>query len=95
MPAFLIANIEVLDPTTYAEYKRSVESTISAFGGRYLARGGNIERLEGDWLPHRIVLLEFPSVSQASAWWHSDEYAEAKAIRQRSARTDMFIVEGL
>jgi uncharacterized protein (DUF1330 family) len=95
VPAFLIANIEVLDPTTYAEYKRSVEATISAFGGRYLARGGNIERLEGDWSLHRIVVLEFPSVSQARAWWHSDEYAESKAIRQRSARTDMFIVEGL
>jgi len=95
MAALLIANIEVLDPTMYEDYKHDVEGTIAAFGGRYLTRGGKIHRLEGEWSPKRFVVLEFPSAAQANAWWHSREYATPKAIRQKCAKTDMFIVEGL
>ncbi len=94
MPAYVVVNIDVLDPVRYEEYKRLATPTVEAHGGRYLVRGGRTEVLEGKWIPRRIVVLEFPTVAQAKAWWDSPEYAHAKPIRQASARTDMFIVEG-
>ncbi|MFL5441248.1 MAG: DUF1330 domain-containing protein, partial [Myxococcales bacterium] len=64
-------------------------------GGRYLARGGKTDVLEGSWQPKRFVILEFPSVEKAKAWWGSTEYAEAKSIRQKAAKTSLVVVEGV
>jgi uncharacterized protein (DUF1330 family) len=95
MPAYVVVEIEVLDAERYEEYKRLVPPTLAAYGGRFLARGGRAETLEGGWAPKRIVILEFPSVERAEEWWGSSEYAEAKALRQATARTQMIVVEGL
>ena len=95
MPAYLIVNVEVFDGARYEDYKRLADVTVEAYGGRYLARGGRVEVLEGDWEPRRVVVVEFPTEAQARAWWDSPEYAEPKAIRQATAHTDMFVVEGL
>jgi uncharacterized protein (DUF1330 family) len=94
MSAYLLAEIEVLDAETYEGYMRLVPPTVAAFGGRYLARGGAVRALEGDWRPGRLALLEFPSVEQALAWWSSSEYEPLKALRQESTRTRMIVVEG-
>jgi uncharacterized protein (DUF1330 family) len=61
---------------------------------KFIVRGAKTESLEGDWNPERIVVLEFPSVERVKEWWSSEEYAPAKAIRQRAARTKMLVVEG-
>ncbi|HKX26409.1 MAG TPA: DUF1330 domain-containing protein [Blastocatellia bacterium] len=95
MPAYVVVNVEVQNPVGYEDYKGLVEPSIKAYGGRYLVRGGQVEVVEGDWVPNRFVIVEFPDAARAKAWWESAEYAEAKAIRQACARTDMFIVEGL
>lgn len=95
MAAYVIVNIEVTDPVRYEEYKKMAIATVAAHGGRYIARGGRAERLEGTWQPHRVVLLEFPTAQQAKAWWDCDEYRPAKAIRHASAKTEMMLVEGI
>ena len=95
MKAYVLAEIEVEDPERYEKYKALAPPAIAAHGGRYLARGGRTELLEGDRAPKRTVILEFPTVEQAKAWWASIDYADAKALRQASARTHMLIVEGL
>lgn len=95
MSAYVVAEVEVLDAEQYEVYKRIVPPTIAAHGGRYLARGGAVETLEGEWRPKRIVILEFPSLAQAAGWWSSVEYAEAKALRQAVTRTRMIAVEGV
>lgn len=95
MSAYVLSEIEVLDEERYEVYKRLAPPVIAAYGGRYLVRGGETETLEGDWSPKRIVILEFPTVAQAKAWWSSTEYSEVKAIRQATTRTRMIIVEGL
>ena len=69
MAAYVIANVEVTDPAAYEEYRAKVPGTIAAYGGRYLARAGATEVLEGDWTPHRLVILEFPSLAQLKAWY--------------------------
>jgi uncharacterized protein (DUF1330 family) len=95
MPAYVIVEIDVTDPAAYEEYKSACPATIEQFGGRYLARGGRAENLEGDWQPKRVVVLEFPSLDRAKAWWSSAEYRPVKAIRDRTARSRMIVVEGL
>jgi uncharacterized protein (DUF1330 family) len=94
MAAYLIVDIEITDPRRYEEYKALVPSLVAAFGGRYLARGGATEVLEGDRPAHRVVVVEFPSAEQARAWWSSAEYAPVKALRQASSRTSMILVNG-
>lgn len=87
--------MEITDPTTYEEYKKVVPPTISAYGGKYLTRGGRAEKLEGEWIPKRVVILEFESLEQAKKWWASEEYKAPKALRQRTALTNMIVVEGI
>jgi len=94
MAAYVIVDIQITDPRTYETYKEKACSSVHAFGGRYLARGGVVETLEGSWKPGRTVVLEFPSVQKAREWWGSELYAPIKAIRHASARTQMVLVEG-
>ena len=95
MPAYVAVQIDVRDAATYERYKELAPPSIAAYGGRYLVRGGATTTLEGEWSPARFVILEFPSVDLARRWWDSPEYAEAKALRQASASTQMLLVEGL
>ncbi len=95
MAAYVIVDVVVNDPEGFAPYREMAPATVAAYDGKYLARGGTLTPLEGGWDPLRISVLEFPSVERARAWWDSAEYAEAKAIRQRTTDTKMIIVEGV
>ncbi len=95
MPAYVIADIEVLDPVAYEEYKRLAGPTPAQFGGRYIVRGGPVQVVEGTWSPKRLVVLEFSSLEQAKAWYESEEYSRARAIRHQSARSHLIFVEGV
>jgi uncharacterized protein (DUF1330 family) len=94
MPAYVLVDISIEDPTAYERYKSLAPPSIARYGGRYLVRGGATTVLEGTWRPARLVVLEFPDAEQARAWWESPEYAEAKRLRQACARTEMLLVEG-
>ena len=94
MPAYVIVEVEIDDPAEYEGYKKLTPVSINAYDGKFVVRGAQTEALEGDWNPQRIVILEFPSVARAKEWCNSKEYAPAKALRQRSARTKMLVVEG-
>ncbi|HEX8151021.1 MAG TPA: DUF1330 domain-containing protein [Pyrinomonadaceae bacterium] len=95
MAAYVVVEVEVRDKEMYENYKRMVPPTLAAYGGRFVVRGGEVETLEGDWSPGRVVIVEFPSVERAKAWWGSEEYAEAKALRQATARSRMIVVAGV
>jgi uncharacterized protein (DUF1330 family) len=95
MPAYIVVEVEVQDTQRYEKYKSMVPPSLVPYGGRFIVRGGRVETLEGDWAPKRFVMVEFPSLEQAKAWWASTEYAEAKALREATARTQMIVVEGL
>ena len=94
MKAYVIANIDVQDPARYAEYVKLTPGTIAPFGGRFIARGGRAEKLEGDTAAYRLVILEFPSYDQAKAWYESDGYRVAMAVRQSASRGSLILVEG-
>jgi uncharacterized protein (DUF1330 family) len=95
MAAYVIVQVEVNDPVRYDDYKKMVPPSIAKFGGRFLVRGGKTHTLEGNWAPQRFVMVEFPSVEQAKAWWASPDYAEAKALRQATAESMMIVAEGI
>jgi len=95
MAAYVIAIVDVKDPARYESYRQMVLPTITAYGGRFVARGGRTEVLEGAWAPRRVVIVEFPSLERARAWWHSPEYAEAKALRQATSNGTLIVIEGV
>lgn len=95
MPAFVIVDIDITDPAGYEEYRKLATPTVSALGGKYIARGGKTEVLEGTWKPSRLVILQFDTIEKAKAWLNSDQYREPRMIRQRTACTNMIVTEGI
>ena len=95
MAAYVIVEIEVVDPVGYEEYKRLAGTTVEKYGGKYIVRGGKAEVLEGDWKPNRIVILEFDSMQRAKEWLNCEEYREPRKMRHRTAKTKMILVQGV
>jgi uncharacterized protein (DUF1330 family) len=89
----VVVEIEVKDPATYQQYVALAPASVQAHGGTYLARAGRTEKLEGDWLPRRLVILEFASVELAREWLDSPDYAPVKKLRHQSASTNMVVIE--
>ncbi len=95
MAAYVIADVKIEDPVQYEDYKKMVPATIAAYGGRFVARGGRTEVLEGEWRPNRVVIIEFDSVERAKEWWASEEYRAARELRQRTSTGSLIVVEGV
>ena len=94
MPAYVIVEIEILEPVGYEEYKKQASDTVHKYGGKYIVRGGRTEVLEGDWQPKRIVILAFPTMQRAKEWLKCEEYREPRKLRHATAKTNMLLVEG-
>jgi uncharacterized protein (DUF1330 family) len=94
MPGYIIVDIVVHDPVAYEPYKKMAQAAIAQYGGRYIVRGGAVECREGEWKPSRVVVVEFPTIEQARAFYDSPEYAPALAIRKSVATSNLIIVEG-
>jgi uncharacterized protein (DUF1330 family) len=92
--AYVLVDIEVTDPAQYENYRKLSGPAAAAYGGRFIVRGGPTEVLEGDRVPNRVVVLEFPDVAAARAWYDSPEYREARAARANAARGSFVLVEG-
>ena len=95
MPAYIVVRVRVKDEEGYAAYRQMVAPSLETYGGRFLARGGRAQILEGSGSPGRVVILEFPSYERALAWHESEEYAPAKLKRQASADSEAILVEGV
>ena len=95
MPAYVIATIQVTDPEKYKAYTARTPAAIAQYGGKFLARGGEVVVLEGDAPAGRIVLVEFPSLDQARAWYYSSEYQEIRPLRLAAATGSLFAVAGV
>ena len=94
MPAYIYGNVEITDPTLYEAYRREVPALIAAHGGRYLVRGGAVSVLEGNGVPHRQVILEFPDMANLQAFYTSPEYQRLVKIRQSASTGSLFAIEG-
>ena len=94
MKAYWIAHVDITDPEQYQQYTQRAPAAFVEYGGRFLARGGRSEALEGRATPQRSVVIEFDSYEQAVACYHSAAYQEACRYRQGVAKADIVIVEG-
>jgi uncharacterized protein (DUF1330 family) len=94
MAAYIIADIRVTDPASYDQYRPLAGASIARFGGRFVVRGGEVDLLEGEPQPERIVVIEFPDADTARQWYRSAEYQAALKIRQAASRGRVVLVEG-
>ena len=98
MPAaYVIVDMKISDPEQYKQYMAAAPAVVKAFGGEYLVRGGRHETLEGDWQPHRVAVLRFPSFAQAKAFYEDSDYVRhVKPLRDgATAYFNMVLVEGV
>lgn len=95
MTAYVISDVEFLDPVQVEQYRSLAQATIVRYGGRYLVRGGRIEPVEGGWSPKTIIVVAFPSMERARQWYRSPEYAEALVVRQTALNRRLIFVEGV
>jgi uncharacterized protein (DUF1330 family) len=94
MPAYFVVEIEITDMEAMAPYREAVGATLTQYGGRFLARGGNVELIEGSPEPKRIVLLEFADTAAFRRWYNSPEYQKILPNRLANSRARAFVVEG-
>ncbi|MBI3709289.1 MAG: DUF1330 domain-containing protein [Proteobacteria bacterium] len=94
MVAYIVVDAEITDPVKYEDYRKLSPAAIAKYGGKFLARGGATAVLEGGWKPGRIVILQFPSLDQAKAFYTSVEYTAARRVRAGAATMDIIVVEG-
>jgi uncharacterized protein (DUF1330 family) len=95
MPAYFISDGFVKDREALKIFRERAAASVSRYGGRYLVRAGAVEPVEGTWKPHAIVVIEFPDIERARAWYRSAEYASALAVRDQAIGRQLILVEGL
>jgi uncharacterized protein (DUF1330 family) len=95
-PAYLIVEMNITDPERYKEYMAKAPACVKAFGGEYIVRGGRHETLEGDWQPHRMALLKFPSYESAKAFYEDGPYKDVRKLREGATEYfNMVLIEGV
>ena len=93
--AYVVVDMNVTDPEKYRGYVALAGPSVEAGGGRFIVRGGATEVLEGDRVPNRVIILEFPDMEAARRWYDSPDYAEARAAREGAATGSFIAVEGV
>ena len=92
---YVVGYVTIDDPERYKEYVSKDPSIVAAFGGEYLARGGDFDVMEGSFPGKLAVIIRFPTYEAAKNWYDSAEYAEIKPIRQAVASSSIMIIEGV
>ena len=95
MSGYIIAHVQVTNPTQYEEYKKWSTLAMKAHNAEVCVRGGQVQLLEGDWAPERVVILKFPTFAAAKAFYETPEYLQAREARAGAAVMRMIAVEGL
>ncbi len=95
MSAYLITDVEVTDESLYAQFREQMTPAIESYGGKFVARGGAIEVIDGSWAPTRLAIVAFDSMEQARSWLASAENKAFDDIRTRSSNINMVLVEGV
>ena len=94
MSAYLVVHVDISDMDQYREYTKLTPPIVESYGGKFIARGGDVVTLEGPEETRRVVLIEFPTMEQLTAWYHSDEYQAAKVVREGAAVASFIGVAG-
>lgn len=96
MAAYMIATVEVSDPSWLKEYSTKVKKQLEDVGAKYHVRSTEIEQLEGsNPTPMSVTIIEFPSIEVAREWYKTDEYQALVKLRSTGSKTEMWLTEGM
>lgn len=95
MPGYVISDVTIRDTEAIESYRTRAATSIARHGGRYLVRGGEVEKLEGNWMPGPLIVVEFPDMESARRWYRSPEYAAALEVRDAALSRNLILVEGI
>jgi uncharacterized protein (DUF1330 family) len=92
---YLLFRSRYADPEALMPYGRAVVPLAAKFGGRFIAIANAPEPVEGTPDTRRVVIIEFPTLAAARAFWTSPEYAEVKQLREAlPGEIDAILFEG-
>ena len=94
MAVYIVGQINITDAEMFKIYSEKVAPTVHQYGGRYLVRGGAVEKLEGNFSGARMVVIEFESADAVKRWYTSEEYVPLIKIRQQASDGDILMVDG-
>ncbi|MBW4567176.1 MAG: DUF1330 domain-containing protein [Tolypothrix carrinoi HA7290-LM1] len=94
MTAYMIGMMKVTDKGAYEEYKKYTPVAVAKYDGKFLSRGGTKVTLEGEEESRRVVIVEFPSLEKAQAFYNSSDYQHAITYRKNAAIMQLVVVEG-
>ena len=94
MPVYLVTSVDVTDPQKFKSYTAGGHASVIKHGGRFLAEGASPSLVEGDWLPKRMAIVEFPTAEAALSFYNSADYRAAREKRLDAARFNMILVPG-
>jgi uncharacterized protein (DUF1330 family) len=95
MPAYVVGDIYITDPDRYRAHVPAALATVARYGGHVIAGGGKLELLDGEPMPERIVIIEFPDAKTARRWYRSEEYQAALQVRLATSYGRMFLIDGV
>ncbi len=96
MSVYMIVEAKkVIDEKKYSAYIKQVPKTIEKFGGKYLARGNQVEVISGNWKPERLIIVQFDSFDQFNRWWNSPDYRAVAPLREQGAKVNAIVVRGV
>ena len=95
MTAYIVARVKVVDPNQLKNYMAAVPPIVEKYHGKFIARGGPTMTFEGPIESRRMVIIEFPALSNAEAFYHSEEYTAVRKLRDGAAIAEFIAVEGL
>ena len=95
MPGYIIARVKVTDTDKYWGYLKVTPAIVAKYGGKFIIRGGEKVTLEGAPIEDRIVVIEFPNLEKAKAWYNSKEYQDARNLREGAAEASFCAVDGV
>lgn len=95
MAAYIIAQIDVHNMEQYKAYTLLTPDAINKYGGKFIVRNGDKEMLEGEAVTKRMVVIEFPDMDTARAFYNSEEYTAAKAVREGAAEGSFLLIDGV
>ena len=94
MSSYLVIDTEVLDQEAFSEFVEKIYDAVQANGGTFLVRGGNLDVIEGDWTPQRLVIMSFDSAEGAGDFVRSSDYTALEELRLRAVRSSVLVAEG-
>ena len=94
MKAYLVLDFSVHDVPGFLPYVDAIPAFIEKHGGRYIVRGTEPTVMEGDWAPERMVILEFPSRANATAFLDDPDAQKLFARRHKTTNSKLVLVDG-